>query len=176
MTDTKERRLTQKQLRLVEALMTNESITQQDAGVIAGYRSSKNNGAVSKALSLPHVRAYYEDQLAKRVKRTGIDADYVLKRLADIDQMDIADIYDEEGQLLPVVKWPKVWRQNVKEVDLKTGKIKLQDKLRTLELIGKHIGVRAFAEVLELTDETGLGERLRKAKERRDMARNRSGE
>lgn len=165
-TETKLKRLTARQRKLVDTLMTHENITQQEAGVIAGFSSAMSNGAVSKTLALPHVRAYYDEQLAKRAKRTGIDADYVLKRLADIDQMDIADLYDDEGNILPIREWPKIWRQNVKEIDLKNGKIKVQDKLRTLELIGKHVGVRAFTEQIEVTDTAGIAERMMKARKR----------
>lgn len=165
-TEQKQKRLTQKQLKLIEVLMANDGITLKDAGVMAGYSSAASHGAVCKALSLPHVKAYYDEQLAARAKRTGIDADYVLTRLAAIDDMDLADIYDANGKLLPVLKWPKIWRQMVKEVDLKTGKIKMQDKLRTLELIGKHVGVRAFAELVEISDTTGLAERMSKARKR----------
>jgi phage terminase small subunit len=163
---TKTKRLTAKQLALVEVLLTTEKISIEAAGVKAGFSAKTAAQIASRTLALPHVKAYYDEQLAARAKRTGIDADYVLQRLADIDQMDIADLYDERGEMLPVHKWPRIWRQNVKEVDLKTGKIKLQDKLRTLELIGKHVGVRAFAEQIEVKDTTGLAARLNKAKKR----------
>lgn len=166
MKEPKAKILTPRQMALVDIMLTREQISVAEAGRLAGYSLKTSEQTATRALALPHVRAYYDEQLAARSKRTGIDADYVLQRLADIDQMDIADIYDDEGKMLPVVKWPKIWRQNVKEVDLKTGKIKLQDKLRTLELIGKHVGVRAFAEVLEVTDTTGIAARIEKARKR----------
>lgn len=160
------RRPTPKQLALVDIMLTRENISVAEAGRLAGFSEKNAAQTASRALALPHVQAYYQQQLAARSKRTGIDADYVLRRLAEIDEMDIADIYDAEGKILPVHKWPKVWRQNVKEVDIKTGKIKLQEKLRTLELIGKHVGVRAFAELVEITDTTGIADRMAKAKKR----------
>lgn len=165
-TDPTQKRLTQKQLALIEVLMSTPGISLRDAGAKAGYSSAASHGAVAKALTLPHVKAYYDAQLAKRAERTGIDADYVLQRLAAIETMDVADIYDHDGALLPVKQWPLIWRQMVKEVDLATGKIKMQDKLRTLELIGKHVGVRAFAEQIEVKDTTGQADRMRRARER----------
>ncbi len=159
-----QKKLTQKQLRLIEVLLTHDGITLVDAGIKAGYSSAKSHGAVSKALNVPHVKAYYEEQLAARAKRTGIDADYVLRRLADIEAMDIGDIYNDKGEMLPIKQWPLIWRQMVKEVDMKTGKIKMQDKLKTIELMGKHIGVRAFAELVEVDVKDGFGERLAKAR------------
>lgn len=171
-----DKRLTPKQLALVEALLTTDDISIEDAGIAAGYSAKTAAQIASRTLAIPHVRAYYDEQLAARSKRTGIDADYVLKRLTDIDQMDIGDLYDEKGDLLPVHKWPKVWRQNVKEIDLKTGKIKVQDKLRTLELIGKHVGVRAFAELVEVELTAGIAERLKLAKERAGKAKAERGQ
>lgn len=153
-------------MRLVEIVLAHETISQREAGIEAGYSPRTAEQVASRTLALPHVKAYYDEQLAARAKRTGIDADYVLQRLAAIETMDVADIYDKDGKLLPVPKWPKIWRQMVKEVDLKTGKIKMQDKLRTLELMGKHVGVRAFAEQIEVNDVTGVAARMMKARRR----------
>lgn len=166
MTEAKTKRLTPLQMRLVEIVLASETISQREAGIEAGYSPRTAEQVASRTLALPHVKAYYDEQLAARAQRTGIDADYVLQRLAAIETMDVADIYDQDGKLLPVPKWPKIWRQMVKEVDLKTGKIKMQDKLRTLELMGKHVGVRAFAEQIEVTDVTGVAARMAKARKR----------
>lgn len=166
MKEPKAKRLTPKQMLLVETLLAHDKISIREAGIQAGYSAQTAEQIASQTLKRPHVRAYYDEQLAARSKRTGIDADYVLQRLADIEQMDVGDIFDADGKMLPLQRWPKIWRQNVKEIDLKTGKIKLQDKLRTLELIGKHVGVRAFAEQIEVTDMTGIAARIEKARKR----------
>jgi phage terminase small subunit len=76
----------------------------------------------------------------------------VLNRLIEIDQMDIIDILNDDGVVKPIGKWPKVWRQFLSGMDVtelkgkesEAGflkKIKWPDKLRNLELIGKHLGV-----------------------------------
>jgi phage terminase small subunit len=163
---TKHKRLTQKQLALVNALLTTEKISVEQAGIQVGYSAKTAAQIASRTMALPHVAAYYQAELAKRAERTGIDADYVLQRLAAIDLMDVADLYDDAGGLLPIKQWPLIWRQMVKEVDLKTGKIKLQDKLRTIELMGKHVGVRAFADQIEVKDTTGQADRMERAKQR----------
>jgi phage terminase small subunit len=94
-----------------------------------------------------------------------IDAAYVLERLADIDRMDVLDILEDDGSLKPVREWPLIWRQFVSqfEVDeifagrgddkLQVGllkKIKWPDKIRNLELLGKHVSVSAFKEIQEI--------------------------
>lgn len=156
----KNNRITPNQMRLVDIVLTHDNISYREAGEMAGF--SKKNAAqtASRAMKLPHVQAYYQEQLAARSKRVGMDADYVLKRLGEIDQMDLADILQEDGKLKPVHQWPKIWRQMITSFDLKTGKIRMPDKLKNIELIGKHIGVRAFTELVEVDVKEGFGERL----------------
>lgn len=165
-TDPAKKRLQPKQLALVEILLKSEAISVAEAGRQAGYSAKNAEQTASRALALPHVAAYYQEQLAKRAQRTGIDADYVLQRLASIETMDVGDIFDHDGELLQIKQWPLIWRQMVKEVDMKTGKVKLQDKLKTLELIGKHVGVKAFSEQIEVTDSSGIAARMMAARER----------
>lgn len=79
-----------------------------------------------------------------------IDADYVLRRLVEIDQMDLLDILDEKMAFRPTSEWPKVWRQYLSGVDVSElfegagderemvgvlKKIKWPDKVKNLELI-----------------------------------------
>ena len=91
---------------------------------------------------------------------------------------DIADLYDEDGAIKPIKEWPKIWRQgliagfDVEEIRMDgvamgiVKKIKVSDRIRRLELIGKHVKVNAFAEnvKVEITDK--LAERLARAKKR----------
>lgn len=170
------KRLTPKQMALVDILMTHESISIGEAGRRAGFSEKNAEQTASRALALPHVSAYYQQQLAARSRRTGINADYVLKRLAEIDQLDVLDILTEEGDMKPVREWPVEWRRSISGVDISAivsgdietvlKKIKWPDKLRALELIGKHVGVRAFAEQIEVKDTTGTATRLEKARQR----------
>jgi phage terminase small subunit len=99
-----------------------------------------------------------------RAKRTEIDADHVLRRLAEIDDMDVADILNADGSIKPVKDWPKVWRRSISGMDVSEifsgagddkalagllKKIKLPDKLKNLELMGKHVSVGAFKDVVD---------------------------
>ena len=38
-----------------------------------------------------------------------VDADWLLTRLAAEAEADIADLYDEAGDLLPIRQWPAIW-------------------------------------------------------------------
>jgi hypothetical protein len=47
-------------------------------------------------------------------------------------------------------------------------KIRLSDRLRRLELIGKHVGVNAFQNQVVINDVEGLADRLVRARQRMD--------
>ncbi|WP_299948456.1 terminase small subunit [uncultured Microbulbifer sp.] len=111
------------------------------------------------------VAEYIQKAQKARSERTQIDADYVLKRLAEIDQMDVLDILKDDGSLKPIREWAKVWRQFISGMDLSElwegsgderqvvgvlKKIKWPDKVKNLELLGKHVNVQAFREQKEV--------------------------
>lgn len=146
--------LTPRQSRFVDEYLLEPN--GRKAAIAAGYAPSSADVTASKLLRNTKVSQVIEERQQRRSDRTQVDADYVLHRLHAIDQLDIADILDDAGNVLPVKQWPKVWRQSVTAADLhemQTGdvmtvvrKIKWPDKLKTLELIGKHVSVKAFEE------------------------------
>jgi phage terminase small subunit len=98
-----------------------------------------------------------------------IDANWMLQRLKDIDDMDVLDILAEDGSLKPIHEWPKVWRQSITGLDLSElyegrgdereivgvlKKIKWPDKLKNLELLGRHVDVQAFRDRVDARVET----------------------
>ena len=108
---------------------------------------------------LPHVAARIDELKAARCERTTIDADYVLQNLVDINEMDVLDILEDNGTIKSIRNWPKVWRRFVSGVDVSEmlgdaegmmKKIKWPDKVKNLELIGKHVAVQAFKEKLDV--------------------------
>jgi len=144
--------LTPRQSRFVDEYLLEPNGRQ--AAIAAGYAAGSADVTASKLLRNPKVAQVIAERQARRSERTQVDADYVLHRLHDIDQLDIIDILDDAGNVRPVREWPKAWRQSITAADLhemQTGdaktvvrKIKWPDKLKTLELIGKHVNVRAF--------------------------------
>lgn len=130
------------------------------AYVAAGYKSKSPSSGASKLRHKPHVAAYIERLKDERGIRTGVDAEYVLTRLREIDQLDILDIMDGEMEsFLPIRKWPRAWRISINAIDIKRiidssngkanvetiiEKIKWPDKTKNLELLGRHISVKAF--------------------------------
>ena len=82
-------------------------------------------------------------------------------------EADVADLYGEGGALKPVKEWPLIWRQGlVAGLDInekfedgeKTGqvtKIRLSDRIKRIELIGRHVNVQAFVDRKEITGKGG---------------------
>ena len=120
--------------------------------------------------------------MEERNKRLRVSADYVLLRLVEIDQMDVIDILDDEGGLKPISQWPKVWRTSISAVDINRirmamkddeediestlQKIKWPDKVKNLELIGKHVDVNAVKERMEVNVNVTIADRMAAARRR----------
>lgn len=156
--------MTPKQKRFCECLVADPKMNVTRAAIAANYSPATAGQAGSRLMTFTHIRAYIDQLQEERSRRTRIDADYVLQRLSDIDQMDIGDILNDDNTLKPIRLWPKIWRQMVSQFDAKTGKVKIPEKAKIIELAGKHIGVRAFAELVEVDVKAGFGERLAMAR------------
>lgn len=135
------------------------------AAIRAGYSEKTANRIASQLLSKLDIQSRIAEMQSVRVEEVRIDANYVLKRLIEIDEMDVADILDDGGDFLPIRKWPKTWRTTLSGLDIaiiNSGdteaiikKIKWPDKVKNLELLGKHIGVGAFTEKVDHTSSDG---------------------
>ncbi|HFF4143460.1 TPA: terminase small subunit [Acinetobacter baumannii] len=135
------------------------------AAIRAGY-SAKTAGSIGdENLKKPEIQKAIKEAQEQRIKRLNVDADYVLHRLVEIDQMDVLDIMNDDLSLKPISEWPPIWRQyisgldNMEEFDGRGDdrtmigylrKIKWPDKVKNLELLGKHISIGAFKDRVEL--------------------------
>lgn len=158
------KRLTPKQARFAEEYLLDLNATQ--AAIRAGYSEKSACTIGAENLRKPQIQCEIIKRKASRSERTKIDADWLLTRLADEATADIADILNEQGGLKPVSEWPLVWRQGlVQGFDVEQRfvyeggervpdgyviKVKLSDRVKRLELIGKHVDVGAFEEKVNL--------------------------
>lgn len=141
------------------------------AAIRAGYSETTAYSIGQENLNKPEIAAAISEAQADRAERTQINADYVLNRLVEIDNMDVLDIVDDKLNLKPVHQWPRVWRRYLSGFDVAemfegrgeeremTGilkKIKWPDKVKNLELLGKHVGVQAFKDRVEHTGEVSI--------------------
>lgn len=157
--------LTEKQKAFVEEYLVDLNATH--AAIRAGYSERTAYSKGNALLRHPEVATEIATAKLARSERTRVDADWLLARLAAEVEADIADLYDDNGALKPVKEWPEIWRKglvaglDVEEIkaDGRTvgliRKVKLSDRTRRLEMIGKHIDVAAFTEKHEHTGEGG---------------------
>ncbi len=149
-------KLTDKQAAFVREYLIDLNGTQ--AAIRAKYSKKTAKQAGTENLSKPYIQEAIKKKQAKRAKRLQVKADYVLRRHVDIDEMDVADILNDDGSMLAIKEWPKCWRRTITGIDISEiirtndeeaaftilRKIKWPDKLRNLELLGKHIDVQAY--------------------------------
>jgi len=163
------KKLTAKQQRFVDEYLIDLNGTQ--AAIRAGYSEKTAKAIASENLTKPDVIAAVQSAQAARAQRTQLDSDWVLERLSTEAVADLADIYDDKGALKPIREWPLIWRQGLiagvetaqefEEVDGKkvpiglVHKVKISDRIRRVELIGKHTKNGAFVEKHEHTGANG---------------------
>ncbi|EEW3306428.1 terminase small subunit [Escherichia coli] len=153
---------------------------QTQAAINAGYSPNTAAKFASQNMRDERVQKRIAELMAERNKRLRVSADYVLMRLVEIDQMDVLDILNDDGSLKPIREWPKVWRTTLSGFDLSSTimnmnedsietilkKIKWPDKVKNLELIGKHVDVNAFKERLEVSGTVTIADRMAAARRR----------
>lgn len=173
------KKLTPKQQQFILEYTIDLNATQ--AAIRAGYSEKVATVIGYENLTKPHISAAIQSAIYDRMTRAKINADYVLTRLVEIDQMDCKDILNDDGSLKPIRDWPKIWRQFVSGVDVSEivsgagddkqivgvlKKIKWPDKIKNLELIGRHVNVQAFKDRLDVDLNDNLSERLQRAMQR----------
>lgn len=165
--------LNDKQQRFVEEYLLDLNATQ--AAIRAGYSAKTAYSQGERLLSHVEVSAAILEAKRGRSDRTKVNADWLLDRLAEESVADIADLYTADGRVKPVHEWPVIWRQGlVAGIDVETigegaghvTKIKISDRIKRLELIGKHIDVQAFKDRVEHDVSADLAGMLGKARER----------
>jgi phage terminase small subunit len=123
----------------------------------AGYSEKTAYSTGHELLKKPEIQNYISERKAVRSERTAITADMVLKEFAKIAFSDIRSFYKPDGSLklpsemgdeahcLGGIETDEIWAYNPetekKERVGEAKKIKLYDKVRALESLGKHLGI-----------------------------------
>lgn len=77
------------------------------AAIRAGYSEESARSIGYENLTKPDIQNRLTGLIDARNKRLEVDADYVLDRLVEIDQMDIADILNDDGTVKSIKSWPQ---------------------------------------------------------------------
>ena len=142
-------KFTPKQKRFIEEYLIDLNVTQ--AAIRAGYSPDTAKDIGCQNLAKLNISAAISRAMAERSRRTGINQDRVIMELARIAFANIADFTDiENGAILPHASpddTAAIQSVKVKNIPTKDGgemverEIRLYDKIRALELLGKHLGM-----------------------------------
>jgi phage terminase small subunit len=147
-----DQKLMPKQRLFVREYLVDFNATQ--AAIRAGYSKKTASAIGYENLQKPHIVQSIVESMNNREKNVETSAEWVLKALHGEAIADIADLYDKAGSLKPIHDWPLVWRTGLvtgvktkQEHEYIDGQkvpngvvteIKLSDRVKRLELIGKH--------------------------------------
>jgi phage terminase small subunit len=141
-------KLNDKQKRFCEEYIIDLNGTQ--AATRAGYSPHTANVQSTYLLSNLNVKEYIQELIAKRSERTEITQDMVINEIAKVAMMNVEDFYDDIGlkPLSELSHAAKAGLASYQTKRIKVGKdewadvpiMKVHDKMKALELLGRHVG------------------------------------
>lgn len=156
--------MTKKQKRFVEEYLIDLNAAQ--AAIRAGYSPKAAYSIGSENLRKPEIRACIEKAMAERSKRTGINQDRIIMELAKIGLLNPKNLINfEEATVkedateedLAAISSIRVKRFPTKDGEGVEREVKMYDKAKVLELLGRHLGM--FKDKVEVS---GLEEEKKK--------------
>lgn len=153
MSDTP-KKLTPKQEQFCQEYLIDLNATQ--AAIRAGYSEKTAQEIGSENLSKPIIQNRISELQLSLQTKTGITQARVLEEFAKIAFFDIRKIYGDDGQLLPIseiddqsaaaICGVESYEEKAQagEEEFVTGvvrKVKITDKIKALENLGKHLGI-----------------------------------
>ncbi len=160
--------LTQKQEQFAREYLIDLNATR--AAIRAGYSSRSAAEIGYENLRKPEIAALVASLIEERNERIRVDSDWVLKQLVELAEADVRDLFDEESQPkhpstmpLPVARLLRSFALAESGDGRCAIRLGLIDRLRVLELIGRHVAVGAWNErstpenlpLVEVRDYTG---------------------
>lgn len=154
-------KLTPKQKRFCDEYLIDLNATQ--AAIRAGYSADTAGVIGHENLNKPYLRAYIDRRMAKREIRTEITQDKVLQELAKIGFANIDDYVEVDGDLVVIKDTKDISEDKISAISsIKQGangiEVKLHDKVRALENIGRHLGM--FKDKVELSTNSEIKVKL----------------
>lgn len=141
--------LTEKQKVFVAEYLVDLNATQ--AAIRAGYSAKTAAFIGAENLRKPQIQVAVQDAQLERARATQITAEKVLKELAAVAFADAGDYAtvegDGDGQRVTVTPTKDLTKSQraaiagVRQARDGSIEVKLADKLRALELIGRHLGM-----------------------------------
>ena len=144
-------KLTDRQKRFCDEYLID--LNAKQAAIRAGYKASKESTFEvlgCQLLKRPSVAQEIERQMAERSKQTGINQDRVIQELAKVAFVRATDVIEPEDASvkecaseddLACIQSVKVKTVNSDKGTTVEREVKLNDKMKALELLGKHLGM-----------------------------------
>lgn len=137
-------RLTEKQKRFVAEYLVDLNATA--AAKRAGYSERTANEQGARLLANVSIQEALHSAIEQRSKRTEITQDRVLEELAAIGFSKATDYATVRGPIVEITPTDQLTEDQKKVVaSIEQGnfgiKLKLHDKVKALELLGKHLGM-----------------------------------
>jgi len=141
-------KLSNKQKLFCDEYLIDLNVTQ--AAIRSGYSNSYANKKAFLLMEKPEIKKYMDKRMKDREKRTEITQDMVLEELRKIALAKPTDFFEVEdmGQYkrVNIIATKNIPEDKVAAIaSIKQGangiEVKLHDRLRALELIGKHLGM-----------------------------------
>lgn len=161
--------ITAKERLFVEEFLVDLDATKAARRARYSARSAYQLGHALK--NKPAVAAAIVAGMAEQSARTGNTADRVIAELMRSAYADPADLLDAKGAYLPLHKMPIDIRRAVASIDVehksrstRIVKIRLTDKTRSLELLGRHL--KMFTDVVRHEGLEQLGAAMLAAEQR----------
>ena len=165
--------LTPKQKRFVAEYLIDLNATA--AAKRAGYSEKTAYSIGLETLKKPEIQNAIQEAMQKRQQRTEITQDMVIQELAKLGFFDIRKLFDKDGKPLDISKLDDdtaaaLVGLDVQDVSDSDGnyvgfikKYKMADKIKALELLGKHLGTWEHQDKQQtaVEDLTALAEKLR---------------
>lgn len=153
--------LSEKRQRFCEEYLIDLNATQ--AAIRAGYSPRTANEQGARLLANVSIQKVIAKAIAERSKRTGINQDRVIQELARIAFVNPQNVIDSEDASVREDATEDdlacIQSVKVKTMDGAKGKsvereVRLNDKMKALELLGKHLGM--FKDKLEVDADMDL--------------------
>ncbi|MBN7576006.1 terminase small subunit [Clostridium sp. 2-1] len=150
-------KLTEKQKLFCDEYLIDLNVTQ--AAIRAGYKAKYADSQAYKLLDNTEIKDYIDKRMKDRQERTEITQDIILEELRRIALAKPTDFFEVEdmGQYkrVNIVPTKDIPEDKIGAIaSIKQGangiEVKLHDRLKALELIGRHLGM--FKDKVEITD------------------------
>lgn len=157
-------KLTAQQLMFCREYIATTDLDGTKAALRAGYKKTSAMFQASRLLRKDSIKSEIKRLMEKRIERVDITADMVAQRLYRLAFYDVRNLFDQNGNLIPIkslddatapavigVKVTPGRRKRGGQVSRQVESIKLANPKDSLELLGRHLGM--FKDVLKVEED-----------------------